>query len=79
MSPPIGLATAQDLRQLGRSEVRWTMTGASMASISGIWNIDYYNGNSVVKQIVNGWTISPIVTLHSGTPGRNRDRLEQEL
>lgn len=51
----------------------------SVVSISGLWNIDYFHGsNSLMKQIVNGWTISPIVSLHSGTPveivtGSNRN------
>lgn len=40
-----------------------------MASISGIWKLEYYNGPSrLMKQLANGWEISPIVTLHSGLP-----------
>jgi hypothetical protein len=36
--------------------------------MSGIWNIDYFHGdNKIVKEVVNGWQISPIVYLHSGT------------
>ncbi len=39
------------------------------AAISGMWNIDYYRGsNKIVKGIVNGWTISPVVYLVSGGP-----------
>jgi hypothetical protein len=39
------------------------------ATISGIWRVDYYKGsNFLMKQVVNGWTISPIVTMNSGTP-----------
>jgi Carboxypeptidase regulatory-like domain len=39
------------------------------AAISGIWNIDYYRGsNMFVKQVVNGWQISPVVYLISGGP-----------
>jgi hypothetical protein len=39
------------------------------ASISGVWNIDYYRGSSFVfKELANGWSISPIITLNSGTP-----------
>jgi hypothetical protein len=34
-----------------------------------MWNIDYYRGSKLLmKQVVNGWTISPIVSLQSGTP-----------
>jgi hypothetical protein len=37
------------------------------AAISGMWNIDYFHGeNKIVKEIVNGWQISPILYLHSG-------------
>ena len=41
----------------------------SNAAISGMWNIDYYRGsNKIVKNVVNGWTISPVVYLISGAP-----------
>jgi hypothetical protein len=37
------------------------------AAISGTWNIDYFRGdNQIVKELVNGWQISPILLLHSG-------------
>jgi hypothetical protein len=37
------------------------------AAMSGTWNIDYFRGeNKFVKTLVNGWTIAPIVYLHSG-------------
>jgi outer membrane receptor protein involved in Fe transport len=39
------------------------------AAISGMWNIDYYRGsNKIVKEVVNGWGISPVVYLISGGP-----------
>jgi Carboxypeptidase regulatory-like domain/TonB dependent receptor len=63
-----GLATAQDWDALGEERGPMDDDQRHVASISGMWNIDYFHGNSVMKQIVNGWTISPIVTLHSGTP-----------
>jgi hypothetical protein len=41
----------------------------SNAVISGMWNIDYFHGEKkIVKEVVNGWQISPIAYLHSGTP-----------
>jgi hypothetical protein len=41
----------------------------SMASISGIWNLSYYSGpQKWLGAIVNGWQISPLVTLNSGVP-----------
>jgi hypothetical protein len=64
-----GQGTAQDFLNL------WEEKGAAdndrrhVASISGMWKLEYYTGeNKVVKQVVNGWTISPIVSLQSGTP-----------
>jgi len=50
----------------------------SNAAISGMWNLDYFRGSStIVKEVVNGWQISPIVYLHSGgvltpTTGANK-------
>ena len=50
----------------------------SSAAISGTWNIDYFHGdNNVVKEVVNGWQIAPILILHSGgvfsvTTGSNK-------
>jgi hypothetical protein len=47
-------------------------------AISGSWNIDYFHGdNNIVKTVVNGWTIAPILILHSGgvfsvTTGSNK-------
>lgn len=39
----------------------------SNAAMSGTWNIDYFHGdNKIVKEVVNGWQISPIVYMHSG-------------
>ena len=39
------------------------------STISMIWKSDYYKGsNKIVKQAINGWTISPIITMNSGTP-----------
>jgi len=64
-----GLATAQDWDNLWEERGPMDDDQRHVASVSGLWNISYYQGpNSAVKQIVNGWTISPIVSLHSGTP-----------
>jgi hypothetical protein len=38
-------------------------------SLSLNWDIDYYRGRSaVVRNVVNGWSISPIIKLRSGLP-----------
>src|SRR6201996_7024846 len=65
----VGLAYAQDFANLWEERGPTDNDRRSMASISGIWNIDYYRGsNSIMKNVVNGWTISPIVSLQSGSP-----------
>jgi hypothetical protein len=39
------------------------------ASISAIWNIDYFHGSSMfLKQALNGWTIAPVLSMTSGAP-----------
>jgi hypothetical protein len=51
----------------------------SNAAMSGTWNIDYIHGDhKIVKELFNGWEISPIVYLHSGgvfeiTTGSNKN------
>ena len=41
----------------------------SSAAISAVWNIDYFHGsNKIVKEVVNGWQISPVLYLTSGGP-----------
>jgi len=39
------------------------------AAISGMWKLDYFHGsNRIVKELVNGWQISPVLYLVSGAP-----------
>jgi hypothetical protein len=65
----IGQATAQDFDNLWEERGPTDNDRRHVASISGMWNIDYYKGsNFFMKQVVNGWTISPIVSLQSGAP-----------
>ena len=41
----------------------------SNASISAMWNIDYFRGtNKVLKGILNGWSITPVLYMTSGGP-----------
>ena len=62
-----GQGTAQDFDNLWEERGPTDNDRRHVASISGTWNIDYYKGSSfVAKQVVNGWTISPIVSLESG-------------
>jgi hypothetical protein len=40
-----------------------------IASMSGIWDLSYFKGsNKVLGNIINGWSISPVVSLNSGIP-----------
>jgi hypothetical protein len=56
-------------------DAQWEERGPSdfdqrhMAVMSGIWDLNYYSGKSVLlKQLSNGWEFSAVATLHSGTP-----------
>jgi hypothetical protein len=75
----VGLATAQDFAHLEEERGPTDNDRRSMASISGIWNLDYYKGsNSLLSQAANHWTISSIAILYSGAPvnittGSNRN------
>lgn len=65
----VGQASAQDFDNLWEERGPTDNDRRHVASISGMWNIDYYHGsNFFMKQIVNGWTVSPIVSLQSGQP-----------
>ena len=65
----VGLATAQDFAHLEEERGPTDNDRRHTASISGIWNIDYYQGsNSFVKQVANHWTLSSIAILYSGAP-----------
>ena len=65
----IGQASAQDFANLWEERGPTDNDRRHVASISAMWNINYYTGShSLIRQIVNGWTISPIVSLQSGQP-----------
>ncbi len=65
----IGQMTAQDFANLWEERGPMDVDRRNVASISGIWNINYYRGeNAITKHILNGWTISPIASLQSGPP-----------
>jgi hypothetical protein len=64
-----GLATAQDFAHLEEERGPTDNDRRHMASVSGIWNLDYYKGsNRFMGQLANHWTISSIATLYSGAP-----------
>jgi hypothetical protein len=65
----IGQMTAQDFANLWEERGPMDVDRRNVVSISGMWNANYYNGSRFfLKQVVNGWTISPIVSLQSGRP-----------
>jgi archaellum component FlaG (FlaF/FlaG flagellin family) len=65
----VGLATAQDFAHLEEERGPTDNDRRHMASVSGIWNLDYYKGsNRFLSQAANHWTISSIAILYSGAP-----------
>lgn len=65
----IGIAVAQDFSHLEEERGPSDQDRRNMATISGIWKLDYYHGSSfIVKLLANGWSISPIATFNSGQP-----------
>jgi hypothetical protein len=65
----VGLATAQDFAHLEEERGPTDNDRRHTASISGIWNLDYYKGsNSFMSQLANHWTVSSIAILYSGAP-----------
>jgi len=65
----VGGGSAQDFANLWEERGPADADRRHVASISGMWKLEYYHGeNRIVKQLANGWTISPIVSLQSGTP-----------
>ncbi len=65
----IGQMTAQDFNNLWEEKGPMDADRRSVANINGSWNIDYYHGkNFFMTQVVNGWTISPVWVLQSGSP-----------
>ena len=60
---------AQDMADLAEDHGRADTDQRHTFAASFVYQPDYYNGNnSIVRNIVNGWSISPIIKLRSGTP-----------
>jgi hypothetical protein len=61
--------TAQDFDNLKEEKGPMDADRRSIAVLSGNWNISYVKGpNFLAKELLNGWTIAPIVYLQSGGP-----------
>ncbi len=65
----IGQMTAQDFDNLWEERGPMDADRRNVATISGRWDIDYYHGkNFFMKEVVNGWTVSPLWVMQSGSP-----------
>ena len=77
-SPPAITPWAPSAADFGEEKGPMNADIRNSAAMSGTWNISYFHGeNKIVKEVVNGWTISPIIYLHSGgvfnvTTGSNK-------
>jgi hypothetical protein len=60
---------AQNYSNLAEDYGRADTDQRHVFNLSANWNIDYYRGgNAVVRNVVNGWSLSPIIKLRSGLP-----------
>jgi hypothetical protein len=60
---------AQNMTNLREDKGRADTDQRHTFAASFVFQPDYYNGgNAVVRHILNGWSISPIIKLRSGTP-----------
>ncbi len=60
---------AQNMANLAGDHGRADTDQRHIFVASFVYRPDYYNGgNRLLKNIVNGWSIAPIVKLHSGSP-----------
>jgi hypothetical protein len=67
----VGQATAQDFDNLWEERGPEGNDQRHVAVVSGMWNLNYYTAsNFLVRQLANGWSIAPVVTLQTGTPFR---------
>jgi outer membrane receptor protein involved in Fe transport len=60
---------AQNYSNLSEDYGRADTDQRHVFNLSANWDIDYYRGgNTVVRHVVNGWSLSPIIKLRSGLP-----------
>ena len=60
---------AQNYSQLDEDRGRADTDQRHVFSMSMNWEIDYYRGgNAVLRHILNGWSVAPIIKLRSGLP-----------
>lgn len=60
---------AQDYSALSEERGPTDYDRRQMASVSGIWDINYYrNSERILKQVLNGWEVTMIALFQSGVP-----------
>ena len=60
---------AQNMSILSEDRSRADIDQRQVFSVSGVWQPVYsYGGKVVIRGVLNGWSISPIVRWHSGLP-----------
>jgi hypothetical protein len=60
---------AEDFRNLALERARTNSDRRHTFSLSAVWEINYLKGSgAVVRTILNGWTLSAIAFMRSGTP-----------
>ena len=68
-SSAIGISTAQNFSALNEERGPSDNDKRNTSSISGVYKIDYYHGQSLMaKNLANGWKLSVISFFNSGTP-----------
>jgi hypothetical protein len=64
-----GLPAVQNSNRIDLERGRTSADRTHSFVFSGIWKLDYFGASKpVARALVNGWTLSGIVTLQSGTP-----------
>jgi len=73
-----GLPAVQNSSRIELERARTSFDRTHVFVVSGIWRVDYIkDGSSLMKLLLNDWTLSAIVTLQSGAPltiGSGQDR-----
>jgi hypothetical protein len=60
---------AQNFSRLGDEYGRADTDQRHVFSVSANWEIDYYRGgNTILRTLLNGWSIAPVLKLRSGLP-----------
>lgn len=60
---------AQNMSILSEERGRADIDQRHAVSVSAVWQPEFsYGGNGVIKAMMNGWSVSPIVRYHSGIP-----------